>query len=328
MMFKNISGAKILVTGGAGFIGSNLTDFLLAQQAQVVVLDNFSTGKRENLIPAGKCENFTLIEGDIRDLECCLQTAAGVDCIVHLAALGSVPRSIKDPATSVAVNVTGFVNILAAAQQCGVKKVVYASSSSVYGDAPELPKVESRTGTPLSPYALTKAVDELFAANFHRVYGLDTVGLRFFNVFGRRQDPHGAYAAVIPKFASALLKHSSPVINGDGSFSRDFTYIDNVIQAVCLAVDTGNPAAVNQTYNVACGGRMTLNELFEALRQNLALFDPAISGVVPQYGATRAGDIPHSLADISKAEQLLGYKPEFSAVQGIAETAKWYFDNL
>lgn len=328
MMFKNISGAKILVTGGAGFIGSNLTDFLLKQQAQVTVLDNFSTGKKENLSDAEKSDKFTLIEGDIRDPECCLQAAKGMKYIVHLAALGSVPRSIKDPATSVAVNVAGFVNILAAAQQCGADKVVYASSSSVYGDAPDLPKVESHTGKPLSPYALTKAVDELFAENFHRVYGLDSVGLRFFNVFGRRQDPQGAYAAVIPKFAAALLQHSAPVINGDGSFSRDFTYVDNVLQAIALAVATENREAVNQVYNVACGGRMTLTELFESLRQHLAVFDPEIAGVVPQYGTERAGDIPHSLADISKAVQLLGYKPEFSAAQGIAETAKWYFDNL
>lgn len=328
MEFKNISGAKILVTGGAGFIGSNLTDFLLEQQAQITVLDNFSTGKKENLASAEKYENFTLIEGDIRDPQCCIRAVTGMKYIVHLAALGSVPRSIKDPATSVAVNVSGFVNILDAARKCGVEKVIFASSSSVYGDAPDLPKVEEKTGKPLSPYALTKAVDELFAENFHRVYGLNSVGLRFFNVFGRRQDPNGAYAAVIPRFAAALLRHQSPVINGDGSFSRDFTYVDNVVQAVCRALETENPDAMNRNYNVACGARMTLNELFEALRFNLAVFDPEIAEIAPEYGSLRAGDIPHSLADIEKAVKLLGYAPEFSAAQGIAETAKWYFDNL
>ena len=260
----------------------------------------------------------------------CLGTAAvaSAELVVHLAALGSVPRSIRDPGSTVAVNVGGFVNVLFAAAQAGIARVVYASSSSVYGDAAELPKVESRTGKPLSPYALSKATDELFAENFHTVYGLNTIGLRFFNVFGRRQDPAGAYAAVIPRFAAALLRHERPVINGDGSFSRDFTYVDNVIQAVCRSLLTADPAAVNQVYNVACGSRVTLNELFAHLRKALAELDPEIAAVEPVYGAPRAGDIPHSLADIGKIRRLLGYEPRIDAETGIALAARWYAENL
>lgn len=323
-----LSGRRILVTGGAGFIGSNLTDHLLAKGAEVTVLDNFATGRKENLADAAGCAGFRLLTGDIRDMKACEEAVAGMDMIVHLAALGSVPRSIKDPGTVTGVNISGFVNILFCAVQAGVKRVVYASSSSVYGDSPKLPKVEENTGNPLSPYALTKAVDELFADNFHRVYGIDTIGLRFFNVFGRRQDPKGAYAAVIPKFAASLLQHHSPQINGDGSFSRDFTHVDNVMQAISKALITENSAALNQVYNVACGGRVSLNELFSMLKKELSLFDPEIADILPVYGAMRAGDIPHSLADVSKAGKLLGYTPEVSVESGIRQTSRWYFENL
>ncbi len=322
------SGRRILVTGGAGFIGSNLTDHLLAQGAEVTVLDNFSTGKRENLADAAKYPGFRLLAGDIRERAMCAEALRGADMVVHLAALGSVPRSVKDPCTVTEVNVGGFVNMLFCASQAGVKRFIYASSSSVYGDSAELPKREERTGKTLSPYALTKAVDELFAENFHRVYGIDTVGLRFFNVFGRRQDPDGAYAAVIPKFASALLKHQSPQINGDGSFSRDFTSVENVLQIIGKALLTENPAALNQVYNVACGERVSLNELFAMLKEALSVFDPETAGILPVYGEPRAGDIPHSLADIDKAVKLLDYHPEVSAAAGIRMAAQWYFENM
>lgn len=324
----SLTGKKILVTGGAGFIGSNLTARLLELGNEVTVLDNFSTGKRENLAPFADLPGFRLIEGDIRELSVCIEAAAGMDFILHEAALGSVPRSIKDPATTTAVNVAGFVNILHAARSAGVRRLVYASSSSVYGDCTDSPKVEERTGTPLSPYALTKSVDELFAANFAAVYGLEAIGLRYFNVFGRRQDPNGAYAAVIPKFSAALIARTSPVINGDGSYSRDFTFVEDVIQANILALQTTSKSAVNTVYNVAGNRETTLNELFAALKKELAAFDPAIAEIRPVYGPVRQGDIPHSLADISKAGKLLGYKPEYTVDQGLALTAKWYFENL
>jgi len=323
-----IHNVKVLVTGGAGFIGSNLTDALLALGNEVTVLDNFSTGKRENLAHLAGNPAFTLIEGDIRDMETCRKAVAGKDFVFHEAALGSVPRSIKDPMTSTAVNILGFVNMLYASQEAGIKRFVYAASSSTYGDSKALPKVEDRIGKPLSPYAITKYVNELYAGNFHDLYGIDTIGLRYFNVFGRRQDPFGAYAAVIPKFVIALLKHEAPVINGDGSYSRDFTYVDNVIQANLRAVSVQDSAALNQVYNVAFGERTTLNELYSALRTNLAQFDPAIAAIEPKYGPNRAGDIPHSLASIEKARTLLGYAPEFSASAGLRQAAEWYFKNL
>jgi len=323
-----IHDVKVLVTGGAGFIGSNLTDALLALGNDVTVLDNFSTGKRENLAHLAGNPAFTLIEGDIRDMETCRRAVAGKDFVFHEAALGSVPRSIKDPMTSTAVNILGFVNMLYASQEAGIKRFVYAASSSTYGDSKALPKVEDRIGKPLSPYAITKYVNELYAGNFHDLYGIDTIGLRYFNVFGRRQDPFGAYAAVIPKFVIALLKHEAPVINGDGSYSRDFTYVDNVIQANLRAMSVQDPAALNQVYNVAFGERTTLNELYAALRTNLAKFDPAIAAIEPKYGPNRAGDIPHSLASIEKAKTLLGYAPEFSAAAGLQQAAEWYFKNL
>ena len=323
-----IRDARILVTGGAGFIGSNLTDALLALGSQVTVLDNFSTGKRENLAHLAGNPAFSLIEGDIRDLETCRKAVSSMDFVLHEAALGSVPRSIKNPMDSTAVNILGFVNMLYASHEAGVRRFVFASSSSVYGDNETLPKVEDQIGKQLSPYAITKYVDELFAENFHQLYGIDTIGLRYFNVFGRRQDPSGAYAAVIPKFAAALIRHEQPIINGDGSNSRDFTYIDNVIQANLLALSTNAPDALNQVYNVAYGERTTLNELFEALRSQFGKFDPAITTLKPIYGPNRPGDIPHSLAGIEKARRLLGYNPEFSVGEGLRLAAEWYFKNL
>lgn len=324
---RKVENSRILVTGGAGFIGSNLVETLLAQNNQVTVLDNFMTGKRENLAPFAGNSAFTLIEGDIRDMAMCRKAVTGVDYVLHEAALGSVPRSIKDPMTSTEVNISGFVNMLFAAQEAKVKRFVYAASSSTYGDSKALPKVEDKIGKPLSPYAITKYVNELYAENFGRLYGIETVGLRYFNVFGRRQDPFGAYAAVIPKFVISLMKHERPVINGDGEYSRDFTYVENVVQANQLALLADTPAA-NQVYNVAFGERTTLNELFRYLRDALAEFDPEIGGIEPEYGPSRLGDIPHSLASIDKAKTLLGYAPEFSVRQGLKQAAKWYFENL
>ena len=327
-MKKKISNSRILVTGGAGFIGSNLVEKLLSQDNEVVVLDNFSTGKRENLQPFSGNKNFKLIEGDIRDMEACRAAVDGVEYVLHEAALGSVPRSIKDPMTTTAVNILGFVNMLFAAQEAKVKRFVYAASSSTYGDSKTLPKVEDKIGRALSPYAITKYVNELYAYNFHELYNIDTVGLRYFNVFGRRQDPHGAYAAVIPKFVKSLMEHRSPVINGDGSYSRDFTYVDNVVQANELALLAEAPEALNTVYNVAFGERTTLNELFAYLKEYLAAYDPAIAEISAEYGPNRTGDIPHSLASIEKARTLLGYAPEFSVKSGLQAAAEWYFHNL
>ena len=327
-MNKKIENSRILVTGGAGFIGSNLVEVLLSQCNEVVVLDNFATGKRENLAPFAENPHFTLIEGDIRNMATCRQAVDGIDYVLHEAALGSVPRSIKDPMTSTEVNISGFVNMLYAAQEAKVKRFVYAASSSTYGDSKTLPKVEDNIGKPLSPYAITKYVNELFAENFSKLYDIETIGLRYFNVFGRRQDPFGAYAAVIPKFAMSLIRHESPIINGDGSFSRDFTYVDNVIQANQLALLTADSEAVNTIYNVACGERTTLKQLFEYLRENLAYFDAEISHIEAQYGPSRPGDIPHSLADINKARKLLGYDPQYNVQQGLKLAGKWYFENL
>ena len=293
-----------------------------------MVLDNFSTGRQENLESFKNHKNFRLITGDIRCMEDCRKAVDGVDYILHQAALGSVPRSVKDPMTSTHVNILGFVNMLFAAQEAKVKRFVYASSSSVYGDSPVLPKVEEQTGMPLSPYAITKSVNEMYAKNFHDLYGIDTIGLRYFNVFGRRQDPYGAYAAVIPRFASALLRHERPVINGDGTYSRDFTYIENVVQANQCALLAADPAALNQAYNIACGEQITLLTLFESLKQNLLRFDSAIAEIEPEFGAVRPGDIPHSLADITRARRYLNYEPEWNVEQGIAQAAEWYYRNL
>lgn len=319
---------KILITGGAGFIGSNLCDYFLNKGNEVICLDNFATGHRRNIEHLLDSPYFTLIESDIRNIDDCKKAVEGVGYVLHQAALGSVPRSIKDPATSNEVNVGGFLNMLVASRDAGVKRFIYAASSSTYGDSEALPKIEDKIGRPLSPYAVTKYVNELYADVFSKTYGLETIGLRYFNVFGRRQDPNGAYAAVIPKFVMQFMNHESPVINGDGNFSRDFTYIDNVLQMNYLAVTTTNPLAVNTVYNTACGDRTTLNDLVNYLRAFLSMYDPAIAGVNAVYGPNRAGDIPHSLASIEKAQELLGYNPEYSLKEGLREAVKWYWENL
>lgn len=342
-----ITNSKVLVTGGAGFIGSNLIDDLLLNGNQVVCLDNFATGKRENLEEALKNPDFKLIEGDIRDKQVCRDAVKGCAYVLHQAALGSVPRSIADPITSTEVNVTGFVNMLYAAKEEKVKRFVYAASSSTYGDHPDLPKVEHKIGNSLSPYAITKFVNELYATNFSKIYGIETIGLRYFNVFGRRQDPNGAYAAVIPKFVSSLIRHESPKINGDGTYSRDFTYIENVIQANHLAaavptkrIRTGlaqyqqqvkdaplpSPeATISEVVNVAYGERASLNELGASLKEYLSPYDPHIREIQFGYGPAREGDVPHSLASIQKAQTVLGYEPRFSLHDGLKEACGWYW---
>lgn len=321
---------KILVTGGAGFIGSNLTEELLKRGDHVTVLDNFATGKIENLLPLidSYSSTFKLIVGDIRNLDDCRRAAEGIEYVFHEAALGSVPRSIKDPITSNEVNVSGFLNMLVASRDAKVKRFIYAASSSTYGDSKVLPKVEDKIGKPLSPYAITKYVNELYADVFAKTYGIECIGLRYFNVFGRRQDPNGAYAAVIPLFVKQLMKHHSPTINGDGEYSRDFTYVDNVIQMNLLAMETENPEALNQVYNTAYGERTTLNQLAGYLKEYLSKFDSAISNIEIIHGPNRAGDIPHSLASIDKAKSLLGYSPQFSIKDGLKEAVKWYWENL
>ena len=327
-MERLVKNKKVLVTGGAGFIGSNLVDSLLSNGNKVVCLDNFSTGKRENLKDYMNNPDFRLIEGDIRNFDDCQAAVNGVDIVLHEAALGSVPRSIKDPVTSTDVNIGGFVKMLFASKEAGVKRFVYAASSSTYGDHPGLPKVEDRIGKPLSPYGITKYVDELFAENFASTYGIEVIGLRYFNVFGRRQDPHGAYAAVIPLFVKKLMNHEPPVINGDGTYSRDFTYVDNVIQANHLAALAESKEAVNQVYNVAHGERTDLNRLFELLREMAGRYDSEILKIKPVYGNERAGDIPHSLASVDKARKLLGYSPTHTVREGLEEALKWYWENL
>lgn len=326
--FNLNAGYKILVTGGAGFIGSNLCEALLENGNKVRCLDNFATGKRENIEPLLENPNFELIEGDIRNMGECKSACEGMDYVLHQAALGSVPRSIKDPITSNEVNVSGFLNMLVASRDTGIKRFVYAASSSTYGDSENMPKVEDIIGKPLSPYAITKYVNELYADIFSKTYGMETIGLRYFNVFGRKQDPHGAYAAVIPKFVMQLMKRESPVINGDGSYSRDFTYIDNVLEMNIRAMVSDNPDAVNTVYNVAYGERTSLNELVDLLKDNLSNFSPEISQVDVVYGPERQGDVPHSLASIDKAKKLLGYNPQFNINAGLKEAIKWYWENL
>ena len=318
----------ILITGGAGFIGSNLCDYFLSKGDKVVCLDNFATGHRHNLKDFINHPNFNLIEGDIRNAIDCATAVKGVDYVLHQAALGSVPRSLKDPVTTNDVNVTGFLNMLVAARDEKVKRFIYAASSSTYGDSESLPKVEEVIGKPLSPYAITKYVNELYAEIFSKTYGLETIGLRYFNVFGRKQDPNGAYAAVIPKFVMQLMQLESPKINGDGNYSRDFTYIDNVIQMNELAMLTTNPEAVNTIYNTAYGDRNTLNNLVDYLKEYLSEYDPRIGTVSVEYGPNRAGDIPHSLASIDKAKDLLGYNPQYSMQEGLKEAVGWYWNNL
>lgn len=319
---------KILITGGAGFIGSNLCEYFLNKGYEVTCLDNFVTGHRHNIQPFLLNEKFKLIEGDIRNIDDCLIATHGVDFVLHQAALGSVPRSIKDPITSNDVNVSGFLNMLVASRDNGVKRFVYAASSSTYGDSESLPKVEDKIGKPLSPYAITKYINELYAEIFSRTYGLETIGLRYFNVFGRKQDPNGAYAAVIPKFVMQLMKKESPIINGDGNYSRDFTYIDNVIQMNELAMTTLDVNAINTVYNTAFGDRTTLNQMVGLLKEYLSEFESEIGNVEIIHGPNREGDIPHSLASIEKAKKLLNYNPKYSFKDGLKEAVKWYWENL
>ena len=345
-----ITNSKVLVTGGAGFIGSNLIDRLLRQNNRVVCLDNFSTGKRENLKQALEHPDFILTEGDIRNFEDCQRAVNQCDFVLHHAALGSVPRSIADPVTTTDVNIGGFVKMLQASRLARVKRFVYAASSSTYGDHPGLPKVEHRIGKALSPYAVTKYVDELFAGNFSEIYGMETIGLRYFNVYGYRQDPNGEYAAVIPRFAAALIDHQSPLIHGDGSNSRDFTFIEDVLKAIQLAAIT--PATeikkkqaayygsldipfkddehtiLSEVFNIAYGSRTTLDQLTLILKNKLSRFDPAIATINLLHGEPRNGDIPHSLASIEKAKTLLGFQPEFQIVHGLDLASKWYFESL
>ena len=325
---SKISNTRVLVTGGAGFIGSNLCEDLLRYDNKVVCLDNFSTGRIENIREFLDHKNFKLIVGDIRNQEDCKKAADGIEIILQQAALGSVPRSVNDPVTTNAVNISGFLNMLIAARDAKVRRFIYAASSSTYGDSETLPKIEEIIGRPLSPYAVTKYVNELYAHVFALNYGLETIGLRYFNVYGRRQDPNGAYAAVIPKFTMLLMAHESPVINGDGSNSRDFTYIDNVIQMNHLAATTSNPEAVNQVFNTAVGERTDLNQLTSLLKRYLADFDPEIKNVPVTNAPNRTGDIPHSLASIEKAKKILGYSPEFNFEKGLKSAIDWYWKNL
>lgn len=321
---------KVLVTGGAGFIGSNLCEYLLMEGHIVRCLDNFSTGKPGNIFPLLEQypQTFNLQVGDIRNIEDCRKAVEDMEYVLHEAALGSVPRSIKDPITTNDVNIGGFMNMLVAARDAGIKRFVFAASSSTYGDSKSLPKVEDVIGKPLSPYAITKYVDELYADVFARTYGIEYIGLRYFNVFGRRQDPFGAYAAVIPLFVKKFMNHETPNINGDGEYSRDFTYIDNVIQMNVLALTTTSPEAVNQIYNTAFGERTTLNQLVTYLKEYLSDFDSEIAKIEPTHGPNRAGDIPHSLACVDKAKRLLGYDPKYSMKQGLKEAVKWYWENI
>ena len=325
---KNLTNSRVLVTGGAGFIGSHLVEALLKNSCSVVVLDNLSTGHEENLKDVWEYPDFTFIKGDILDFSICQQAIAGCNYVLHEAALGSVARSIEDPKQTLEINIQGFVNVIEAARQAKVKRFIYASSSSVYGDDQHIPKKEEYIGRPLSPYAYSKQTNEQIAALHADLYTMETIGLRYFNVFGPHQDPNGAYAAVIPRFVMSLMKHESPVINGDGSYSRDFTYVDNVVQANLLALTVTDPVAVNQVYNVACGESTTLNELFGYLREELSVFDLEVAKIEPKYGPTRVGDIPHSLASIDKAHRLLGYAPAFNVKQGLKQATKWYFENL
>lgn len=327
-MQRTLERRKVLVTGGAGFIGSNLCESLLDHGNQVICLDNLATGKADNLEPLIKREGFRFVEGDIRDYELCLEETKGLDVIFHQAALGSVPRSINDPLTTNSVNVDGFLNVLDAAKENGTPRFIYAASSSTYGDSKSLPKVEDEIGKPLSPYAVTKYVNELYAHVYGNLHGMKIIGLRYFNVFGRNQSPEGAYAAAIPKFVSAFLRHESPTIHGDGQQTRDFTYIDNVIQMNHLAATTENERAFNQVYNVACGQRTSLLHVVHAIKTALSHYDPSIEKVEVNFGPERPGDVRDSLADISKARELLGYAPTHDFQEGILEAIAWYRNSL
>ncbi len=326
-MNSRIRNSRVLVTGGAGFIGSNLCEDLLTDN-EVICLDNFSTGRKENIAAFMQLKNFTLLVGDIRKPEDCRKAVEGVDIILHQAALGSVPRSIHDPVTTNEVNIAGFLNMLVAARDAGIKRFVYAASSSTYGDSTNMPKVEEIIGKPLSPYAVTKYVNELYAHVFRLNYGIDTIGLRYFNVFGRRQDPNGAYAAVIPKFTMMLMAHESPLIHGDGTYSRDFTYVDNVIRMNHLAATSENPAAAGEIFNTAVGERNDLNMMTACLKEFLTAYDPEIAKVEILHGPERKGDIPHSLASIEKAKTILNYEPQFNLREGLKLAVEWYWKNL
>ncbi len=319
---------KILVTGGAGFIGSNLCERLLKEGYQVICLDDLSTGFLHNIEDFLKFPSFKFIQGDIRNFETCCEAVKDCQFVFHQAALGSVPRSINNPLSTNSVNITGFLNVLEAAKQAKVRRFIFAASSSTYGDSKTLPKVEDEIGKPLSPYAVTKLVNELYADVFCRTYGMSYIGLRYFNVFGKNQDPDGAYAAVIPKFVKQLMQLESPVINGDGSFSRDFTYIENVVEANLLALRTENEEALNQVYNVACGEATTLKDLAEMIGSILSKKNAKISEVPIIYGDPRMGDIPHSLAAIDKIQRLLGYQPKILIEKGLNEAADWYWDHI
>ncbi len=324
---KKIENKKILVTGGAGFIGSNLCDKLLELGAYVISLDNYITGDIKNLSKSSTYKNFTNIKGDIRDYKVCRNATKGVDYVLHHAALGSVPRSIDDPVTTDQINIGGFVNILKASVDNNVKRFIYAASSSTYGDSKNLPKIEDEIGSPLSPYALTKYVNELYANLFNQTYGIQTVGLRYFNVYGKRQSVNGPYAAVIPKFIDTLLNLDSPTINGDGSFSRDFTHIENVVQMNLLAISIENEKALNQVYNTAVGERTTILELYNIIRDLLSNYNNEISNIQVKFGKAVEGDVPHSLASIEKAKLLLDYKPRVKTYEGLEKTVKWFYEN-
>jgi UDP-N-acetylglucosamine 4-epimerase len=323
-----ITNKTVLVTGGAGFIGSNLCESLLENNNVVRCLDNLSTGKKENIVPFLENRQFTFIEGDIRDFKVCQNAVSDVEIVLHQAALGSVPRSINDPITTNDVNINGFLNMLVASRDAKVKRFVYAASSSTYGDSKALPKIEEIIGKPLSPYAITKYVNELYADVFYKTYGLETIGLRYFNVYGRRQDPNGAYAAVIPKFTQLFMQLKSPTINGDGTNSRDFTYIDNVIQMNHLAATTENKDAIGEIFNTAVGERANLLEMTYLLKKYLTEYKQEISQVEIIHGPERLGDIPHSHASIEKAKKILRYKPTHNLQEGLNEAVQWYWENL
>jgi UDP-N-acetylglucosamine 4-epimerase len=325
---RTISCSKVLVTGGAGFIGSNLCAALLGNDNEVVCLDNFATGKRENIDSFLENKRFTMIDGDIRSEEDCKLSVQGVDYVLHQGALGSIPRSINDPLTTNEVNISGFLNIMGAARSAKVKRFVYACSSSTYGDHTAMPKVEENIGNPLSPYAVTKYVNELYATVFSNLYDIETIGLRYFNVFGPNQDPDGAYAAAIPRFVKAFINHESPVIYGDGEQSRDFTYVENVVQINQLAAICDNPDAINKVYNVAYGERTSVNELIDMIRMSLATYDPSILEVSATYSEERPGDVKHSWASIDKAKNLLNYQPEYNMKQGLEKAIQWYWETL
>jgi len=319
---------KILITGAAGFIGSNLCSFMIKKGASVIGLDDFSTGNQENLLEFDNISNFSFVKGDIRDFKTCLKATNNIDFVLHQAALGSVPRSVNDPINTNEVNITGFLNMLEASKQNGVKRFIYAASSSSYGDSVELPKVEERIGNPMSPYAVTKFTNELYASVYNRTFGVETIGLRYFNVFGKKQDPKGPYAAVIPKFISQVLNRENPTINGDGSYSRDFTYINNVLKMNYLALTTENKKAFGQVFNTAFGNRISILEMTNEIIYGIKELIPNLGEVKINFGPTRDGDVAHSHADISKAKKILGYEPSYSFKEGLSDSLDWYIENL